>query len=86
MSEPADRPEPPDRPLAPGMRVRLAVLPPYVKTADPMPMLRSPEVLSLGEVGTVLDRRPGGFWAVRFERGAYLLAADCLDPADEPTA
>jgi hypothetical protein len=56
-----------------GDRVQLTALPPFIKSADPMPTLRSANVLALGEVGTILDRRPGGYWAVRFVSGAFLL-------------
>lgn len=62
-----------------GDRVQLIALPPYVKTADPMPMLQSPEVLTLGETGIILDRRPGNYWSVRFSKGAYLLEGQYLD-------
>ncbi|HEY9906747.1 MAG TPA: DUF3148 domain-containing protein [Thermosynechococcaceae cyanobacterium] len=62
-----------------GDRVRLISLPPYVKTADPMPTLRSSAVLVLGEEGVVLNRKPGGFWSVRFANGAYLLDSQFLE-------
>jgi hypothetical protein len=62
-----------------GDRVQLIALPPYVKTADPMPMLRSPDVLTLGETGMILDRKPGNYWSVRFSKGAYLLEGQYLD-------
>jgi hypothetical protein len=73
-----------------GQRVKLVAQPPYVKTAEPMPMLRPPSVVSLGEEGTVLDRRPGGYWGIRFEKGAFLLDSQYLaavvPPTDPPTA
>jgi len=56
-----------------GDRVRVIALPPYIKTAEPMPMLRPPHVVRLGEEGIVLDQRPGGYWGVRFARGAFLM-------------
>lgn len=56
-----------------GSKVRLVTRPPYLKTAEPMPMLRPSDILELGEEGTVLDRRPGGYWGIRFARGAFLL-------------
>jgi hypothetical protein len=52
-----------------GCKVRLVSSPPYLKTADPMPMLRPPDLLAIGDEGTVLDRRPGGYWRVKFPRG-----------------
>lgn len=59
--------------LSVGDRVRVIALPPYIKTADPMPMLRPPDLLRIGEEGVIFDRRPGGYWGVRFERGAFLI-------------
>jgi Protein of unknown function (DUF3148) len=56
-----------------GDRVQIIALPPYVKTAEPMPMLRPPNVVYLGEEGVVIDRRPGGFWGVRFSKGMFLM-------------
>jgi hypothetical protein len=61
-----------------GDRVRVTSLPPYVKTAEPMPMLRPPQVIQLGEEGLVVDRRPGG-WGVRFARGMFLMDSQYLE-------
>lgn len=68
-----------------GERVRVIAIPPYVKTAEPMPMLRPPNVVRLGEEGVVLDRRPGGFWGVRFAKGAFLMDSQYLEavPSNE---
>ncbi|MBD2021058.1 DUF3148 domain-containing protein [Leptolyngbya sp. FACHB-36] len=65
-----------------GDRVRIAALPPYVKTADPMPMMRPATVIYLGEEGTILDRRPGGYWGVRLTNGAYLLDSQYLEAVE----
>ena len=59
--------------LKTGVQVKLVQLPPFLKTADPMPMLRPADLLSVGEIGTLGDRRPGGYWAVKFARGSFLL-------------
>jgi hypothetical protein len=56
-----------------GSKVRVVTLPPYLKTAEPMPILRPPDVIHLGEEGIVMDRRPGGYWGVRFAKGVFLL-------------
>lgn len=64
-----------------GDRVRVVALPPYVKTAEPMPMLRPPNVISLGEEGIVINRRPGGFWSVRFSQGMFLMDTQYLELA-----
>jgi Protein of unknown function (DUF3148) len=62
-----------------GDRVRLATVPPYFKTAEPVPMLRPPNVVPLGEEGVILGREPGEVWSVRFVRGAYLLDRQYLE-------
>ncbi len=75
-----------------GERVQVVALPPYVKTAEPMPMLRPPDVIYIGEEGVVIDRRPGGYWGVRFAKGAFLLESQYIDTVaiapetDEPSA
>ncbi|WP_017294129.1 regulatory protein SipA [Geminocystis herdmanii] len=56
-----------------GDQVEVIELPPYIKTADPMPMLRSSSVITLGEKGIILNPRPAGYWAIRFTQGAFLL-------------
>lgn len=67
-----------------GDRVRVVAMPPYVKTAEPMPMLRPPDVIRLGEEGVILARRPGGYWSIRFKRGAFLLDSQYIESATEP--
>lgn len=64
-----------------GDRVRVTSLPAYVKTAEPMPMLRPPHVIQVGEEGVVVDRRPGG-WGVRFARGMFLMDSQYLEVID----
>jgi hypothetical protein len=56
-----------------GDQVQIITLPPYLKTATPIPSLRSAAVLQVGEVGTVCDQRPGGYWSIRFASGTYLI-------------
>lgn len=62
-----------------GDRVRLISSPPFLKTADPMPMLRPPDTLQLGAEGVVVDRRPGGYWGVKFDRGSFLMDSQYLE-------
>ena len=64
-------------------KVRVIGLPPYVKTAEPMPILRPPNVITLGEIGTVIDRRPGGYWGVLFEKGAFLIDRQYLEAVQD---
>ncbi len=56
-----------------GTTVRLIALPAYLKTAEPMPMLRPPHLLAVGETGLIIDRKPGNYWVVKFDRAAYLM-------------
>lgn len=68
--------------FAVGDRVRVIALPRYVKTAEPMPMLRPPNVIHIGEEGVILDRRPGGYWGVRFAQGAFLMDSQYIEVVD----
>ncbi len=77
--------------LKTGDRVCLVALPAYFKTAEPVPMLRPPNVVQLNEEGVILGREPGDSWRVRFSRGAYLvdqkylaLATASQLPSDPP--
>ncbi|MEH2081056.1 MAG: DUF3148 domain-containing protein [Nostoc sp.] len=67
-----------------GSKVRVVALPAYVKTAEPMPMLRPPNVIHMGEEGIVVDRRPGGYWGIRFTRGVFLLDSQYIESTDTP--
>lgn len=69
-----------------GDRVRVIALPRYVKTAEPMPMLRPPDVIKLGEEGIVIDRRPGGYWGIRFSKGAFLIDSQYIEAISSQTA
>ena len=65
-----------------GDRLRLSVRQSYLKTADPMPMLRPPDLVEPGEVGEVVALHPLETVAVRFRRGAFLLPLDQLEPLE----
>ena len=65
--------------IAVGSKVRLINRPPYLKTAEPMPMLRPADLLEIGAEGVVMDRRPGNYWGVRFERGAFLMESQYIE-------
>jgi Protein of unknown function (DUF3148) len=67
-----------------GATVRLIALPTYVKTAEPKPMLRPPQVIQLGEEGTVMDCRPGNYWGVKFSNGVFLMEAQYLELVTTP--
>lgn len=63
-----------------GQSVRLLSRPRYLKSADPMPMLRPPDLVDEQEVGLVMELRPQNQLAVRFRRGTFLLEAKQLEP------
>lgn len=55
-----------------GDTVLLDRRPRYLKTADPMPMLRPPDLVDPSEVGLVVALRSRDQVAVRFRRGTFL--------------
>ena len=69
-----------------GDQVRLMRPLPYLKTADPMPMLRPPDLVTNDELGEVVGLRPMETAAVRFRRGTFLLPIDHLSCVDEGSA
>ncbi len=78
----AAEPPRPAPPLAVGMAVRLVAPPDYLKTADPMPMLRPPDLVDADEVGLVVGLRALEQVAVRFRRGSFLLECRQLESVD----
>ncbi len=67
-----------------GDRIRLHTRPPYLKSDDNMPMLRPPDLVEVGEEGTILSRKPGGYLGIRFERGKFLIDAQYIESVDAP--
>ncbi|MGK7912387.1 MAG: DUF3148 domain-containing protein [Synechococcus sp.] len=59
--------------------VKIVQQPPFLKTADPMPMLRSAELVRLEEEGRVEEIRPAGYYSVRFANGVFLIDRKYLD-------
>lgn len=80
---PTDTPSPNERSTTflPGTAVRLNSALPYLKTADPMPMLRPPDLVDPGETGVVVECRALGVRAVRFRRGTFLVEEGRLSQA-----
>ena len=62
-----------------GDKIKLIAIPPYLKTAEPMPMLRPSDIIEIGEEGIVLDNRPGNYWGVKFKQGNFLMEAQYID-------
>lgn len=69
-----------------GTAVRLCQRPPYLKTADPMPMLRPPDLVGIDEVGRVVEQRAFGQVAVRFRRGTFLISCAACAPVPPDSA
>ena len=59
--------------LSIGDRVFLIVPLPYLKTADPMPMLRPPDLVSSEEIGEIVGLNGMETVEVRFRRGTFLI-------------
>jgi hypothetical protein len=72
----AAEPEAPE--FSVGDWVRITTRLTYLKTADPMPMLRPPDLVDGDEAGQVMALRAINLLAVRFRRGTFLLGADQL--------
>jgi len=68
-----------------GDQVQLIQRPGYLKSADPMPMLRPPDLIDEGESGVVVERRSLDHLAVRFRRGTFLLTTGQLRRAVDKT-
>jgi hypothetical protein len=56
-----------------GATVCLTSQPPYIKTAEPMPMLRPGQLIAVGTTGIIISRQPGEHWVVKFDRGSFLI-------------
>lgn len=72
-TEPGAEPSEDETPLQPGDLVRLQRTLSYLKTADPMPMLRPPDLIDADEVGEVVEVRALETVAARFRRGTFLI-------------
>ncbi len=61
-----------------GSQVTLKVSVSYLKTTDPMPMLRPGDLVSLDEVGEVVGIRPFDMVEVKFRLGTFLIPSSNL--------
>ena len=68
-----------------GDRIRLHTSPPYLKSADPMPMLRPPDLVPVGAEGSIISKRPGGYLGVKFDQGSFLVDAQYIEPIKNVT-
>jgi len=61
-----------------GDKVLLQVPLSYLKTSDPMPMLRPPDLISPDEQGEIIGLRAMDLAEVRFRRGTFLIPLGSL--------
>ena len=66
-----------------GDQVRLIRPQTFLKTADPMPMLRPPDLVAHNEIGRGMALQPAQTAAVRFARGTFLLSIEQLTLVSE---
>ena len=64
--------------LSIGDMVSLKVSLPYLKTAEPMPMLRPSDLVSSEEIGEIIGLEGGDIAKVRFRRGTFLIPLENL--------
>ncbi len=74
--------------LSIGDKVSLVVPLSYLKTADPKPMLRPPDLVSSEEIGEIVGFNAIDIARVRFRRGVFLIPTDhlskiCHDDLDQ---
>jgi len=66
-----------------GEKVSLQVPMPYLKTAEPISILRPPDLVSLDEVGVIMGIRPNDLLEVKFRRGTFLIPSERLKLLDK---
>ncbi len=64
--------------LSIGDKVLLTVSLPYLKTAEPMPMLRPADLVSQDEIGQIVGLQNSDLAKVKFRRGIFLIPLDHL--------
>jgi hypothetical protein len=62
-----------------GDKIKVIDLPPYLKTAEPMPMLRPSSLIQLGEEGVIISLNPGNYCGIRFPQGAFFLDSKYIE-------
>tara|TARA_B100000579_G_C22274563_1_gene595369 strand:+ start:347 stop:568 length:222 start_codon:yes stop_codon:yes gene_type:complete len=66
-----------------GEKVSLQVPLPYLKTADPISMLRPPDLVSLDEIGVIIGIRSNDLLEVKFRRGNFLIPSERVKVLDK---
>jgi len=66
-----------------GEKVSLKVPLAFLKSSDPMPMLRPPDLVALEEIGSVVGIRTFDTLEVQFRRGTFLIPINHLKKAND---
>lgn len=70
----SDSSEPSYDDLKIGSPIMIIEAPLYLKTAEPMPMLRANGgAVMPGDAGRIISRKPKDVWAIRLKTGAFLI-------------
>ncbi len=73
-----------EKPFPVGAVVQVVAMPPFLKTADPVPMLRSAHLIRLHEQGVVVQRRLLNTYSVQFANGTFLIDGKYLAAVGSP--
>ena len=65
-----------------GDKVFLSIPLRYLKTAQPMPMLRPPDLVSTSEIGEIVGLRNADIVEVRFRSGTFLIPTENLSASE----
>ena len=63
----------------PGDKVTLQFPIPYLKTVDKPHILRPPDLVSIDEIGQIIEIKENAFAEVSFRRGTFLLSLEKLE-------
>ena len=69
-----------------GAKVSLTSPLQYLKTNDPMPVLRPPDLVSIDELGEIVGLNPMKSAEVRFRRGTFVIPFSNLSLQDSENA
>ena len=65
-----------------GDKVLLKLPMSYLKTAETMPMLRPPDLVSSDECGEIVGIRSNNLLEIKFRRGTFLIPKDRIEKTD----
>ena len=60
-------------------KVKLIMPLSFLKTSEPMPMLRPPDLVAIDEIGEIISIKSPETVEIRFRRGAFLIDIDKIE-------